>query len=324
MSPTLRTTCYALALVGCSTNVDLAGERQKSNASGGEDAGDTVATGGAATGGSSNGGDANGGAAGSGSSSGGASAGGAVGTGGASNGGQPVSADAGCHVGTAPDDLYIMFDQSQSMSTAIANSNPPTTWWQEAQSAIATFVQSPVAAGTGVGIQFFPFGGSIAGTDPNAPTSSCYVPNYVTPEVEIGMLPGNAGAIVQSIENHAPTTFTPTAPALRGAVEHMKDWGPAHPGRQPAVVLVTDGYPTECDPQDPLMIADIAREAYDNTPRVLTFVVALETGESLANLNVIAQAGGTGSVRLIHGADVGGELASQLLGISTTMPSCPP
>jgi hypothetical protein len=72
------------------------------------------------------------------------------------------------------------------------------------------------------------------------------------------------------------------------------------------------------------MIADIAREAYDNAPSVLTFVVGLESSMSLDNMNGIAQAGGTGYVHLIRGDDVGGELASALLGISTIAPSCSP
>lgn len=329
--PLARLSAWSTAVVvlGCSTSVDLAGERQKTQSSGGEDAGEMVATGGAPSGGAATGGVVSAGDSGNG----GGPLGGCVidcgnvrcGDGTCSQGetSQSCPADcgpgAGCNVGPAPNDLYIMFDQSQSMSTVVANSNPPTTWWHESQAAVVSFVQSPTAIGIGVGIQFFPFGGSIEGPDPNVPASSCYVPNYVTPEVEIAALPGNASAIVQAIQNHSPTTFTPTVAALRGAVEHMKDWGAAHPGRQPAVVLVTDGYPTECDPQDPAMIADVAREAYDNDPSILTFVVGLEFAMSLDNMNGIAQAGGTGHVRLIRS---GGELASELLGIATTAPSC--
>lgn len=221
-----------------------------------------------------------------------------------------------------PVDMYIMFDQSQSMSTAVPNANPPTTWWTVAQQAVAQFVQDPLATGIGVGIQFFPYKGSIEGPDPTVPGSSCYAPNYATPEVEIGILPGNTGALQAAIQSHAPTTFTPTAAALQGAIQHMQAWGPAHPGRQPVVVLVTDGFPTECDPQDPSLIAQIAQAAFEGTPKVMTFVVGFQTGEALDNLGQIAKAGGTGEAFLIKDGDIGRQFVQAMLGISTTPLDC--
>lgn len=221
-----------------------------------------------------------------------------------------------------PVDMYIMFDQSQSMSTMVTGANPPVMWWTVAQQAVTTFLQDPSATGIGVGIQFFPFHGQVAGTDPNSPTSSCNIQNYVTPEVEIGLLPGNAPALTTAIQNHAPTTFTPTAAALQGAIQHMQAWGPAHPGRQPVVVLVTDGFPTECDPQDPSLIAQIAKTAYEGNPRVMTFVVGFQTGEALDNLGQIAQAGGTGSAFLIKDGDIGKQFVQAMLGISTSPIDC--
>jgi hypothetical protein len=221
-----------------------------------------------------------------------------------------------------PVDMYIMFDQSQSMSAQVPNANPPTTWWGAAQQAVSRFVQDPAATGIGVGIQFFPYKGSVAGADVNAPSSSCYIPNYATPEVEIGILPGNTGALQTAIGLHAPTTFTPTAAALQGAIQHMQAWGPAHPGRQPVVVLVTDGFPTECDPQDPSLIAQIAQTAYDGTPRIMTFVVGFQSGEALDNLGQIAKAGGTGEAFLIKDGDVGSQFVQAMLGISTTPLDC--
>lgn len=223
---------------------------------------------------------------------------------------------------SVPIDMYIMFDQSQSMSTMVTASNPPITWWTAAQQALTRFVQDPSAAGIGVGIQFFPYHGLVAGTDPSSPSSSCNIQNYETPEVEIGALPANATAIVASIQAHAPTTFTPTAAALEGAVRHMQAWGPAHPGRQPAVVLVTDGFPTECDPQDPSLIAQLAKTAYDGTPRIMTFVVGFQDGEALDNLGQIAKAGGTGNAILIKDGDIGKQFVDAMLAISRTPIDC--
>jgi hypothetical protein len=221
-----------------------------------------------------------------------------------------------------PVDMYVMFDQSQSMTALVPNANPPVNWWQMAQQAVVQFVQDPAATGIGVGIQFFPYHGSVAGPDPNVPGSSCFAQNYATPEVPVALLPGNSGPLVQAIQSHAPTTFTPTAAALQGAVQYMQQWGPAHPGRQPVVVLVTDGYPTECDPQDPSLIAQIAQAAYDGTPRVMTFVVGFESNGALDNLQVIAKAGGSGEAFLISGGDIGKQFVQAMLGISTTPLDC--
>jgi hypothetical protein len=215
-----------------------------------------------------------------------------------------------------PVDMYIMFDQSQSMSTAVPNANPPTNWWSVAQQAVSRFVQEPAATGIGVGIQFFPYQGQIE------TTGSCNVASYAVPEVDIGILPGNTGALQAAIQNHAPTTFTPTAAALQGAIQYMQQYGPQHPGRQPVVVLVTDGYPTECDPQDPSLIAQIAQAAYEGTPRIMTFVVGFESGGGLDNLHQIAKGGGTGEAFLISGGDIGAQFVQAMLGISTTPLDC--
>jgi hypothetical protein len=287
----------SIATGGASATGGSAGKGGRFGESGGSD------TGGSTSGGSSNGGSTNGG------------------TGGGGTGGTngcfaiQVKADA---VGV---DMYVMFDQSNSMVTSVPSSNPPTTWWTAAQQAFQAFVQDPAAVGMGVGIQFFPYKGSVAGADPNVPGSSCYVPNYETPEVEIGLLPGNAAALVGAVGAHTPTTFTPTAPALQGAVLHMQKWGAAHPGRQAAVVLVTDGFPTECDPQDPSLIAQIAQAAYEGSPQVLTYVIGLEDAGSLTNLTTIARAGGTGPALLIAGSDISPQLVQALLSV-TRSPFC--
>jgi hypothetical protein len=80
----------------------------------------------------------------------------------------------------------------------------------------------------------------------------------------------------------------------------------------PAVALVTDGFPTECDPQDPASLAQIAANAYQGSPRVLTYVVGLQTGEALDNLGQIAQAGGTGQAYIIKGGSISQDFVSAM------------
>jgi hypothetical protein len=220
----------------------------------------------------------------------------------------------------APVDMYIMFDQSSSMGDMIPNSSPPITWWQAAQQGVSGFVNDPRAAGAqprqpamAVGIQFFPLNGI-------AP-QSCMA-DYTTPEVEVGLLPGNAAAVAGAIQKHQPTAFTPTAPALQGAINHMKAWAPNHAGRAPVVVLVTDGFPTECDPQDITSIASIAQTAFTTEPKVRTFVVGFNLGSGGSNLDAIAEAGGTGKPFLIDKGDIGAQFVDAMLSISSSTLQC--
>jgi hypothetical protein len=220
----------------------------------------------------------------------------------------------------APVDIYIMFDQSSSMGDLIPNSNPSITWWQAAQQGVTGFVNDPRAAGAQpgqpamtVGIQFFPLNGI-------AP-QSCMA-DYQTPEVELGLLPGNAAAVAGAIQKHQPTAFTPTAPALQGAINHMKMWGPAHPGHAPVVAFVTDGFPTECDPQDITDIATIAQNAFTTDPVVRTFVVGFNLGSGGSNLDALAEAGGTGKPFLIDKGDIGAQFVNAMLSISSSPLQC--
>jgi len=208
-------------------------------------------------------------------------------------------------------DAYLMIDQSSSMGDAVPGGT--STWWSALQAGIASFVNAPGAAGMGVGMQYFPLGGM-------AP-SSCNA-DYSTPEVDIAALPGNAGALVSSVQAHTPVGFTPTGPALTGAIQHMKAWATSHPGRVPVVVLVTDGFPTECSPTQITDVAAIAQAALATEPRVRTFVIGLNLGTSGANLNAVARAGGTHTAFLISSSDLPTELTAGMLSIAVAPLKC--
>ena len=179
---------------------------------------------------------------------------------------------------------------------------------------MTNFVNDPkaITANMGVGLQFFP----INGVAPESCTA-----DYSTPAVEVGLLPGNSPAIINAITKETPDAFTPMGPALSGAIKHMKAWGPPHPGRVPVVVLVTDGYPTECDPQDTTDLANLAKTAFTTDPVVRTFTVGLNQAGA-DNLNAIAKAGGTGTATLIKDGDIGTQFVNAMLGIATTPLQC--
>ncbi len=134
---------------------------------------------------------------------------------------------------------------------------------------------------------------------------SCSAADYATPAVPIGLLPGNATNITTSMGNHNPDGFTPTAGALQGAINEAKTYKTANPNDAVVAVLVTDGFPTECSPQDiPTISSSIAAAGLSGTPSVKTFVIGVftqaEQASATANLNQIAAAGGTGQAIVIN------------------------
>jgi hypothetical protein len=93
----------------------------------------------------------------------------------------------------------------------------------------------------------------------------------------------------------------------------MKAWGPTHIGRQPVVVLVTAGLPTECEPSLLSDLAALARTAQETLPSVRTRVIGLNLGTLGHALDPIAEAGGTEEAVLIESADFGARFQEALL-----------
>ncbi|HEX4338960.1 MAG TPA: hypothetical protein VH062_23800 [Polyangiaceae bacterium] len=207
-------------------------------------------------------------------------------------GGQPQSRDdAGACTGDQAAaekiqlDLYVMIDQSLSMTAPDASG---MTRWAAVTGALQQFYQSPDSAGIGVGQQFFGLG--LLG-------SSCTATDYQTPEVEIAPLPGNLMPLTSSLAMHGPSSVTPTPAALQGAILHAQDWKMKNPAHAVAVLLVTDGEPDLCG-----LVPDVVNAATAGamgTPPVQTFVLGV--GTSLDALNQVAMAGGSGQAYIVSG-----------------------
>ena len=229
-----------------------------------------------------------------------------------------------------PLDIYIMLDQSSSMSDSVAGGG---TKWTAVTAALNTFLGQPGLTGVSVGIQYFavPTGGGTCSTffckttaDCGASScgpcildvctgaiattgDSCNAADYATANVEIAALPGVASSISSSMATHGPSTSTPTSAALQGAIDHASAWATGHAGDAVVAVLATDGDPTECDTSLPDIDA-IAAAGVAAMPKILTFVIGV--GSDLANLDGIAAAGGTTSAFLV---DTGGNVNQQFL-----------
>ena len=89
--------------------------------------------------------------------------------------------------------------------------------------------------------------------------------------------PDHAEALLDAIQAVIPGGQTPTLPALQGALEYAKRVYSSN--RPVAVVLITDGLPTQC--QDLLsfpQILGVAEEAYWTEPSVRTHAIAVGPG----------------------------------------------
>ena len=190
---------------------------------------------------------------------------------------------------TLPLSIYVLLDQSGSMTSDGNRWAPVTT-------ALKAFLADPSTAGMGVGLQYFPLGATTT-SDPNI----CVSTNYAVPDVPVQDLPGNDAALAASIDKHFFTAAqandpahwgTPTYPALQGSYVAIRQYLSANPTRRGVLLLATDGLPSKLCMGDtsPEVTALIAAQAA-MTPPVQTYVVGIG---NVANLNDWAMAGGTG------------------------------
>jgi len=137
---------------------------------------------------------------------------------------------------------------------------------------------------------------------------SCNAADYATPSVEIAPLPGVASAITASIGMHSPSTNTPTVQALQGALQHATGWATQHAGDAVVVVLATDGEPSDdCMPEDVPSVESVAMMGKNGSPSIRTFVIGVDDGTNLSDLNGIAAAGGTGSAYIVNAGSGAGQ-----------------
>lgn len=213
-----------------------------------------------------------------------------------------------------PLDIFVMLDQSGSMSQDAGNL---LSRWQTVKQALTTFVQEPTTAGIGIGIQYFGLpqplvpgcyaiscvteadcvGGcglchpaGVCQAPYNPDIDSCDAFDYAWADVPIQQLPAGANPIIASLAMHSPGTNTPTLPALQGALDYTKAWQMAHPDHVAVVALATDGDPSECD-IDLDNLNAVAAAGHAGVPSIPTFVIGV--GPSLDALDDIAAAGGT-------------------------------
>lgn len=142
----------------------------------------------------------------------------------------------------------------------------------------------------------------------------CDATRYAMGASAVTALPAGASGLLSLLQAKVPEGSTPTGPALQGAITRAREQGLNNTGRRVAVVLATDGFPTNCDPQSLDAIAQVATGGLMGSPSVPTFVVGVfapsEAAAAQANLNRLAAAGGTPSAFVVA---TSGNVASDFL-----------
>jgi hypothetical protein len=210
-----------------------------------------------------------------------------------------------------PIDLFFMMDRSVSMANPVPGTS--MTRWDALVEAVREFTQSVDGDSIRAGLGFFGISGG------NDTELDCNVGNYSKPTVAIGTLADVGGDIVDAMTNMVPGGLTPTGPALEGALSYAASWAMDNPGRATAVVLVTDGYPTQCDPRSVSDVAAIAEQAHLMKPYVRTYVIGLGGDD---NLDSIAQQGGTHSAFKVDEGDISTSFVSALHNVTNSELSC--
>ncbi|WP_437322357.1 vWA domain-containing protein [Sorangium sp. So ce394] len=224
-----------------------------------------------------------------------------------------------------PATLFVALDRSASMVVNSSGDSVADSRWNPARAAFKAFFEDPASAGLGVALRFWPHDNpgpcnDSAGNCPAGAVSGCSLP----------IIPFDGSAARRLTADPAPfdqqelalvnalypgpgaTADTPMYPALNGATTWAINYKNAHPEEEVAVVLVTDGIPSNCDTV-PSHIGELARVAYENHG---VRVHAVGFGNSNAEIiNLIATRGGGRAFNLTAGAGLATTLQDALVSI---------
>ena len=233
-------------------------------------------------------------------------------------------AGVGVELEASPLDMFIMMDRTQSMTYTIQNT--ALERWDVLQQGVQQFVNDPnvQAKAPRVGLAFFGATGN-----PNDPTE-CIPATYAVPKIEIAPIATNGPLILQAVidERAYLGGQTPWMPAIQGALMHSQAWQIANPTRYTVAVLVTDGYPTECD-QNISDIQEMVGEyyagvqgSYNTTgkPGIRTYIIGVAVDKF--NLDAVAQAGGTGVSTIVDSTGAVDQFVTAMTNITNANINC--
>ena len=151
---------------------------------------------------------------------------------------------------------------------------------------------------------------------------------YAKPAVAYQTLPAGRAAFAASLTARKPWGGTPTRPALEGALAQAQALATARPDHKVVTVLVTDGMPTLCGPQEDVgPSAAVAEAAFKSATPIATYVMGVfdpkERAKAEVNLDRIARAGGTSKAFVVGtNQDVAEAFAAELGRIRNSLLGC--
>ena len=197
--------------------------------------------------------------------------------------------------------VYLAFAFDVSASMGGNNELRFNTKWVPVVAASRAFFAEPESAALSASVTFFP--------DADEDTR-CTDAAYLMPDVPPTLLPTAAfstaiDALGYTLGSNTWRSSTPTLAAFNGTVASLRAATHTSSNATSALVMVTDGVPAGCDGVDDIqLVVDAVRNS-----GVKTFVVGVNNppgdnaGDNLANLNVIAEAGGTGQAFIVATGD---------------------
>jgi len=218
-----------------------------------------------------------------------------------------LNADSACaaskHEATlTPLDMYVMIDRSGSMvepgwswsavgpgeiqitggdCNYVQGQNPINSKWCYGIYALMGYFNSPEATGNRAALQYYPIDGySCTSASNNTLSNSATGWQH---------LPGGVNALATSLNTATPLgAFTPTKAALYGIAGFTKSHQTS--GRITIGVLITDGVPNSCAPDDADTLGNVAQAHLQDTG-IKTYVIGM-TGANFTTLETIAEHGG--------------------------------
>lgn len=200
-----------------------------------------------------------------------------------------------------PVHLAFAFDVSGSMGKLDEEWHDPELKWRPVVAATRAFFEDPASTGVSASLSFFP-----------AEDDKCDAETYAAPDVPMTELPSDAfGEAIAAIDPENGGEWrggTPTLAVVQGNTEYLLAQIEAAADAAHALVLVTDGYPQGCSSAENAISA-VEAAIKEAAPSFPTYVIGVRNPDgkggpdTVSNLNVLAEAGGTDAAIFIDTGD---------------------
>lgn len=194
--------------------------------------------------------------------------------------------------------LAFGFDRSGSMGKGDEDWHDQSLKWDPVATATSAFFADPASSGLSAALTFFP--------NSREEDERCDPDRYTSPDIPMTPLPSSDfEPALDAVPDEDWIGGTPTLAVMSGLVDYVDEQRPSRPGRY-AIVLVTDGYPQDCDDSSIESVAELAASIADSTP---TYVIGVanppfdDAPDTVTDLTAIAEAGGTEKAFLIDTGD---------------------